>query len=147
MKKLIEYAILSQELEDYCKENNFADKATGAVVRMHLKECSINQEHYNWMVDQLSDKYKEPMTKKQKMIEAFNHAIDGDYKFIVIDLTVPNSCVYETIIIRNPNFKNKLEYYKKAYDDNLILKTCKDIEIRQITATNELSYGNDFTNL
>ena len=130
MKKLIEYAILSQELEDYCKENNFADKATGVVARTHLKECSMNQEH---------------LTKKQKMIEAFNHAIDEDYKFIVIDLTVPNSCVYETIIIRNPNFKNKLEYYKKAYDDNLVLKTCKDIEIRQITVTNELSYGYDFT--
>ena len=150
MKKLIEYGIIDKEyvdeLENLRIERIWTDRHMGVLIRSHLKEHSISQEHFNWMVDQLSDKYKEP-SKKQKLIDTFNYAIDNNYKFIVLDLTVPNSDVYETIIVRNPNFKNKLEYYKKAYDDNLILKTCKDIEIRQITATNELSYGNDFTSV
>ena len=109
----------------------------GVLIRSHLKEQSISQEHFNWMMDQLSDKYKEP-SKKQKLIDAFNRSIDNNYKFIVLDLTVPNSDVYETIIVRNPNFKNKLEYYINAYDDNLVLKTCKDIEIRKVTAVNNI---------
>ena len=141
MKKLIEYGIVDKEfvdeLENLRIEYNWTDRHMGVLIRSHLKEQSISQEHFNWMMDQLSDKYKEP-SKKQKLIDAFNRAIDNNYKFIVLDLTVPNSDVYETIIVRNPNFKNKLEYYINAYDDNLVLKTCKDIEIRKVNATKNI---------
>ena len=147
MKKLIEYGIIDKEyvdeLENLRIERNWTDRHMGVLIRSHLKEHSISQEHFNWMVDQLSDKYKEP-SKKQKLIDTFNYAIDNNYKFIVLDLTVPNSDVYETIIVRNPNFKNKLEYYKNAYDDDLKLNACQDIKIMHLTATNELSYGNEF---
>ena len=150
MKKLIEYGIIDKEyvdeLENLRIERNWTDRYIGVLIKSHLKEQSISQEHLNWMVDQLSDKYKE-LSKKQKLINAFNHAIDINYKFIVLDLTVPNSDVYETIIVRNPNFKNKLEYYKNAYDDDLKLHACKDIEIMHLTATNELSYGNEFMSI
>ena len=150
MKKLIEYGIIDKEyvdeLENLRIERNWTDRHMGVLIRSHLKEQSISQEHFNWMVDQLSDRYKEP-SKKQKLIDTFNYAIDNNYKFIVLDLTVPNSDVYETIIVRNPNFKNKLEYYKNAYDDDLKLHACKDIEIMHLTATNELSYGNEFMSI
>ena len=78
------------------------------------------------------------MTKKQKLIDTFNNAIDNNYRFIILDLKIPNSDVYESIIVRNPNFKNKLEYYINSYDDNLVLKTCKDIEIRKVTAAKNI---------
>ena len=150
MKKLIEYGIIDKEyvdeLENLRIERNWTDRYIGVLIKSHLKEQSISQEHLNWMVDQLSDKYKE-LSKKQKLINAFNHAIDIKYKFIVLDLTVPNSDVYETIIVRNPNFKNKLEYYKNAYDDDLKLNACQDIKIMHLTATNELSYGNEFMSI
>ena len=139
MKKLIEYGIIDKEyvdeLENLRIKRNWNNRQVGVLIRSHLKEHSISQEHFNWMVDQLSDKYKEP-SKKQKLIDTFNYAIDNNYKFIVLDLTVPNSDVYETIIVRNPNFKNKLEYYKNAYDDDLKLNACKDIEIMHLTTTN-----------
>lgn len=150
MKKLIEYGIVDKEYVDELEklriEYSLTDRHMGVLIGSHLKEQSISQEHFNWMMDQLSDKYKES-SKKQKLIDAFNHAIDNNYKFIVLDLTVPNSDVYETIIVRNPNFKNKLEYYKNAYDDDLKLNACKDIEIMHLTATNELSYGNEFMSI
>ena len=89
MKKLIEYGIIDKEyvdeLENLRIKRNWNNRQVGVLIRSHLKEQSISQEHFNWMVDQLSDKYKEP-SKKQKLIDTFNYAIDNNYKFIVLDL-------------------------------------------------------------
>lgn len=144
MKKLIEYGIIDKEcvneLESLRKEHNLLNRDLGALIRSYLKDKSINQEHFNWMMDQVSDAYKQS-SKKQNLIDTFNNAIDNNYRFIILDLKIPNSDVYESIIVRNPNFKNKLEYYINAYDDNLVLKTCKDIEIRKVTAAKNILIG------
>ena len=141
MKKLIELGIVDNEcvneLESLRKEHNLLNRDLGALIRSYLKDKSINQEHFNWMMDQVSDAYKQS-SKKQNLIDTFNNAIDNNYRFIILDLKIPNSDVYESIIVRNPNFKNKLEYYINAYDDNLVLKTCKDIEIRKVTAAKNI---------
>lgn len=144
MKKLIELGIVDKEcvneLESLRKEHNLLNRDLGALIRSYLKDKSINQEHFNWMMDQVSDAYKQS-SKKQNLIDTFNNAIDNNYRFIILDLKIPNSDVYESIIVRNPNFKNKLEYYINAYDDNLVLKTCKDIEIRKVTAAKNILIG------
>ena len=144
MKKLIELGIVDKEcvneLESLRKEHNLLNRDLGALIRSYLKDKSINQEHFNWMMDQVSDAYKQS-SKKQNLIDTFNNAINNNYRFIILDLKIPNSDVYESIIVRNPNFKNKLEYYINAYDDNLVLKTCKDIEIRKVTAAKNILIG------
>ena len=144
MKKLIELEIVDKEfvneLESLRKEHNLLNRDLGALIRSYLKNKSISQEHFNWMMDQVSDAYKQS-SKKQNLIDTFNNAIDNNYRFIILDLKIPNSDVYESIIVRNPNFKNKLEYYINAYDDNLVLKTCKDIEIRKVTAAKNILIG------
>ena len=69
MKKLIEYGIIDKEyvdeLENLRIERNWTDRYIGVLIKSHLKEQSISQEHLNWMVDQLSDKYKEYIDVKR----------------------------------------------------------------------------------
>ncbi|WP_346961370.1 hypothetical protein [Clostridium sp.] len=59
--------------------------------------------------------------------------------YIGIKVSVPNSKEDEVIINPNANFDNKLEYYKKAYNDNLTLKSFNQIRITGFTYGN--SYG------
>lgn len=69
------------------------------------------------------------MTRKEELIKTIENAIECNHRYIGIE--VRDSRLKESEIIINPrrNFKEKLEYYKKAYDDDLKLKACSDISI------------------
>ena len=66
------------------------------------------------------------MINKEFLIEQFEKAMK-DKKCVYVIVNIFGN--EEIIINKAENVKSKLEYYKKAYDDNLVLKTNKDIEI------------------
>lgn len=66
------------------------------------------------------------------LIDAFEEA-QKDGADICIEVTIPGQNDTEFIINRNKSLANKLKYYCKTYDDNLIHKKCKDIRIVNAT--------------
>ena len=50
-------------------------------------------------------------------------------KDICVEVTIPNQEETEFIINKNRSLDNKLEYYKKTYNENLIHKNCEAIKI------------------
>ena len=60
MKKLIELGIVDKEcvneLESLRKEHNLLNRDLGALIRSYLKDKSINQEHFNWMMDRSEER-------------------------------------------------------------------------------------------
>ena len=73
-----------------------------------------------------------------KNLEAcFNIAKEEEMAYVGIKITVPNSEVCEVIINPTGNFDNKLEYYKRAYNEDLTLKTFNKIKIVGFTWGNQ----------
>jgi len=68
----------------------------------------------------------------------FETAEKNQNKYIAVMIEAKGSAKPEIIINPSENFKAKLDYYKKAYDENLNLKASKGIKI--VGAIN----GNDF---
>lgn len=54
---------------------------------------------------------------------------NSDIDFVGIKLTIPNAPGYEVIINPRENFKEKLAYYKKTYDENGVHKHVPEIKI------------------
>lgn len=48
-------------------------------------------------------------------------------KYLIVGLLVYGK--KEMILIERDNFIDKLEYYKRTYDDNLVMKANKDVKI------------------
>lgn len=48
---------------------------------------------------------------------------------ICVEVTIPGQDDTEFIINKNSSIKNKLEYYKKTYDQKCVHKHCKEIKI------------------
>ena len=59
----------------------------------------------------------------------FLRAIETHEEYIGIRIEMPNLELPEVIINPRKNFKEKLEYYLSAYDNDLKLKSCKNIKI------------------
>ena len=63
---------------------------------------------------------------KEILIKTLNKAIeDKNYIYVIVSIFGNE----EMIINKPENVKSKLEYYKNAYNEDLILKTNKNIEI------------------
>lgn len=71
---------------------------------------------------------------KEELIEFFNE-VKEQGQDIVIKLKMPNQTEPEIIMNYNSSIDVKLEYYKNTYDENLVHKNCKDIEIVDMLAT------------
>lgn len=65
----------------------------------------------------------------EKLEECFKRAIENDSKYIAVKIETRGSEGAEIIINPRCNFEAKLEYYKKAYTDDLVLKTYDGIKI------------------
>lgn len=48
---------------------------------------------------------------------------------VCVEVTIPGQDDTEFIINKNESIENKLEYYKKTYDKNLVHKHCNEIKI------------------
>ncbi len=65
----------------------------------------------------------------QGLEECFLRATEYGNRFVGVAIETKGYPGLEVIINREENFKVKLEYYKKAYDNNLVLKTFAGIRI------------------
>lgn len=62
---------------------------------------------------------------------------------ICVEITIPGQAETELIINKPESLDNKLEYYKKTYDENLIHKNCSDIKILSAMPINFMMQMND----
>ena len=75
------------------------------------------------------------MTKEQ-FVDTFLTAIEYSYLYEYIAVAVETRGNKDIEIIINPmcNVQDKLEYYKKAYNDNMVLNTYDGIRIVGVVA-------------
>lgn len=59
----------------------------------------------------------------------FNQAIGLGVNYIGVEVKSPELDETEIIINPSSNFDSKLDYYKRAYNDDLTLKNCNQIQI------------------
>lgn len=75
---------------------------------------------------------KEGNFNKNNLIELFDFAIKSNMKYVAVEIDNSDYGKPEIIINERENFKDKFDYYLKAYDDNLILKSCAKIKIKNV---------------
>lgn len=68
---------------------------------------------------------------KLTLVKLFNEAKERR-KAIAVWLSLPTRTKPEIIIVDNKNLQYKLNYYLTAYEEDLTLKTCKDIKILKV---------------
>jgi hypothetical protein len=68
---------------------------------------------------------------RKEIIHVFEMAKDRKLD-IAIEITVPEQKTTDLIITRHENLDNKLEFYKKAYDENGV--HCMNKEVRIVDA-------------
>jgi len=64
-----------------------------------------------------------------KVMQCIENFFNGANEFVGVLLTIPNAPGYEVIINPKENFKEKLAYYKKTYDENGVHKHVSEIRI------------------
>lgn len=69
----------------------------------------------------------------------FARAKEEDAEYIAVQIYTKGNERPELIINQKECFDKKLEYYRKAYTDNLVLKTYEGISIKGIAYGNNLS--------
>lgn len=78
------------------------------------------------------------MTKKE-FVKQYEDAMRQGYRYIGVEVMVEGNTEPEYIINKASNFNNKLEYYKKAYNDDMQLIANNSIAIVDIIVGNRLS--------
>lgn len=78
---------------------------------------------------------------KENLITCFEQAKKFNAKYIGVVIETRGNEGPEVIINPRENFEAKLEYYKNAYNDDMILKSYDGIRITKI------DYGNTFEQL
>lgn len=78
------------------------------------------------------------MTKKE-FVKQYEGAMRQGYRYIGVEVMVEGNTEPEYIINKASNFNSKLEYYKKAYNDNMQLIANNSIAIVDIIVGNRLS--------
>jgi len=69
------------------------------------------------------------MTKKE-FVEDFELAMNEEFATVVrVGREMPDLSELEYVVNTEENYEAKLEYYKKAYDDNMCLKAFNKIKI------------------
>lgn len=76
---------------------------------------------------------------KKGLVSKFKKAIESGHKYIGVKVSLLNTPEPEIIINPATNIPSKLEYYEKAYDENLRLFHCKDIRITKCASGNSIA--------
>ena len=89
--------------------------------------------------------------KKDSLIHIFDTAKETGMD-IAVEITIPGQQTSEVIVNRHENLDNKLEFYKKAYDDDGVHCMNKDVKIIDAWCVNffkmyDNKSGELFTNL
>lgn len=69
------------------------------------------------------------MNNISRLEECFRTAIENDMKYIAVKVKILGFPKEEIIINEIENFEKKLEYYRKTYNEDLVLKGNNGIEI------------------
>lgn len=78
------------------------------------------------------------MNLKMKDLElCFQDAIINDWIYVAVKIQMEGFAEPEIIINSRENFETKLAYYKKAYNDDLTLKSFNGIKIIGFTCADE----------
>lgn len=84
---------------------------------------------------------------KQKFIQIIDEGIDRNREFMVVKIETEGNPAPEIIINSSPNFKAKIKYYDKAYNDRMELikakevgKIVKIIDVLMTSNLNDLSW-------
>lgn len=75
---------------------------------------------------------------KKNLKELFNLAMEKDMEYIAVEVENSDYKKPEIIINKKENFEDKFKYYLEAYDDNLVLKNCSKIKIKNIIFSKNL---------
>lgn len=67
--------------------------------------------------------------KISELEDIFNEAIKEHAQTVAVELTIPGQKDTEFIVNRYRSIKNKLNYYKRTYDENLIHNKVPSIKI------------------
>lgn len=70
------------------------------------------------------------MTKSDKFKMSYEQALAKDYKYMAVSIAIGDSEIPEIIVNHKDNFESKMRFYLSSYDENLIHKFAKDIQIR-----------------
>jgi hypothetical protein len=73
------------------------------------------------------------MLTKRNLEQCFENAVTTNALFIGVKISTAGSLAPEVIINPRDNFNAKLEYYRKSYDENLVLKSYDGISIVGLT--------------
>jgi hypothetical protein len=80
------------------------------------------------------------MFTMKNLENVFEAAEKNQNKYIGVKIEAKGSAKPEIIINPSENFKAKLEYYQKAYDENLSLKAAKGIKIVSAAGGNDFAW-------
>ena len=69
------------------------------------------------------------MLTKRKLEHVFKNAIENRHPFVGVKIKMQGFPECELVINPYDNLEDKLKYYQKAYDDNLVLHTYSGIQI------------------
>ena len=81
------------------------------------------------------------MLSKRNLEQCFENAVNTNALFIGVKISTRGSVAPEVIINPRDNFNAKLNYYRAAYDSNLVLKTYDGIAIVGLT------WGNSYDDI
>ena len=73
------------------------------------------------------------MLKMNNLVNCFNNATKEEARYIAVKIETEGYKAPEIIVNPLENYLDKLEYYKKAYTEDLHLKTYKGIKITGFT--------------
>ena len=76
----------------------------------------------------------------EQLEHCFNVAKETLSKYVAVKIQMQGFEKPEIIVNENGNFDTKLAYYKKAYDENLVLKTFNGIKIIGFAFGNEPNF-------
>jgi len=83
-------------------------------------------------------------TKISQLEQCFEAAKESNSLYVAVKIQMQGFEKPEVIVNEKENFDTKLAYYKKAYDEDLVLKTFKGIKIVNFAFGNEPNFIFDY---
>ena len=84
------------------------------------------------------------MTKKQLFLDRFKEEYKKGILYYSVAVTTPNTKNKEVITNSKANILSKIEYWDKAYNDDLELVTNTNIKIVDYIATSNIDFLNKY---
>ena len=79
---------------------------------------------------------------RKELFESYNNALETNKGFMVAFISLPDMETCERIVNTSENFEEKVKYYLKAYDKNMVHKHNPDIRIDRIEFFDDVDFFN-----